>query len=209
MEKSIFIQLVQANKKEVRYFCVGFHDKDNKFTGLVHGFEGGGEFSEKLIIQDKFIPDYLNDEPIEWDTLVDAFNRISLYTFDELDEAIREYLDFDTSKQEWEVVEDKMNIFDGKVYSKNMLINPPSYAMTTWDDRDIGYWTMEEFIQILKVNSKDALYEYVEDYIENHKAFPVDCIINMDEDFEFKIEFAEYENILGKEIFEKLTYTSM
>lgn len=205
MEKSIFIQLVQANKKNVRYFCVGSHDKDNKFTGLVYGYEGGGEFSEKLIIHDKFIPDYINDEPIEWDTLVDAFNKISLYTFEELNDAVSEYLDFNTDVLEWEVIEEKMNLFDEKVYSHNMLINPPSYAMTSWDDRDIGYYGMEEFIQILKVNSKDALYEYLEDYIHNHKAFPIDCIINMDEDFEFSIEFTEYENILGKDIFNKLS----
>ena len=209
MEKSIFIQLIKSNEKEVRYFCIGSHDKDNKFTGLVHGYEGGGEFSEKLIIQDKFIPDYLNDEPIEWDTLVDAFNKISLYTFDELDEAIRVYLDFDTSRQEWEVLEEKMNLFDGIVYSENMVINPPSYAMTTWNGRDIDYWTFEEFIQMLKDNSKDTLVEYLNDYVENHDALPIDCIINIDEDFEFKIEFSEYENILGKEIFEKITHKSM
>lgn len=209
MKKSVFIQLIKSNEKEVRYFCVGSHDKDNKFTGLVHGYEGGGEFSEKLIIQDKFIPDYLNDEPIEWDTLVEAFNKISLYSFDELDAAIREYIDFDTNKLAWEVHDDSTNLFDGIVYSENMPLDPPSYAITTWGNRNIGYWTFEEFIQILKENSKDVLYEYLHDYAKTHKAISTDCIINMDEDFEYRIEFSEYENILGKEIFEKLAYTSM
>jgi hypothetical protein len=143
------------------------------------------------------------------DTLVDAFSKISLFSFDELDDAIREYLDFDNKNLQWEVLEEKMNIFDGLTYSENMIVNPPSYAMTTWDDRVLDYWSFEEFIQILKSNSKDDLYKYVDDYIENHHSFPVDCIINIEEDFEFKIEFNEFESILTKEIFNKLAHKSM
>lgn len=204
MKKSIFIQLAKSNEKEVRYYCVGTHDKNNKFTGLVHGYEGGGEFSESFIVQDKFIPDYHDGEPIEWETLVEAFNKVSLYTFDELDDAIREYLDFDTNCLQWEALEEKISLFDELIYSQNMPIKPPSYANTKWNDRKINYWKFKEFVLILKENSKDALIEYIDDYIENHNALPMDCIINKDAEFEFKIEFSEYENILGKEILEKL-----
>ena len=61
-----FIKLEKQNSNMVRYFAVGEHDSQNKFTGIVYGYEGGGEFSDAFIYKNKFLPSYFEDKPIEW-----------------------------------------------------------------------------------------------------------------------------------------------
>ena len=63
---NFFIQLDQQNSNTVRYFAIGEHDSENKFTGIVYGYEGGGVHSDAFIYKGKFLPSYFEDEPIEW-----------------------------------------------------------------------------------------------------------------------------------------------
>ena len=35
---NFFIQLDQQNSNIVRYFAIGEHDSENKFTGIVYGY---------------------------------------------------------------------------------------------------------------------------------------------------------------------------
>lgn len=196
-EISIFIQL-NNDKKTIRYFSIGTYINE-LFTGMVYGYEGGGESSDRFVYKNKFLPSYIGDEPIEWDDLCGIFDEFSPYTFDTLDAIIRGYADFNTTSLDWEIEEDVD--FGGKmVFSMNMHCNPISYGLTSWDDtKDTKEWEVEEIKSILKMNVKDKLHDYLKEYISVHNHIPMDVIFNMDEYFEFKVEFSEYESILGEQ----------
>ena len=55
---NFFIQLDQQNSNIVRYFAIGEHDSENKFTGRVYGYEGGGVHSDAFIYKSKNLPSY-------------------------------------------------------------------------------------------------------------------------------------------------------
>ena len=203
MKKAIFIQK-NNNNRYVRYFCIGTHDNNNKFTGIVQGYEGGGECSERLVFKDKCIPDYKNGECIEWDTIVESYDSLSLLSFAELDDTIREYIEFDTELLIWRVNSEKIGIFKENVFSENMLNEPLSYALTTWESRSLEEWTYEEFIQILKTNSGDILHKYIKAYIEKHNALPLEFVANKEEDFEYTINQSEFESILNLKVLNDL-----
>ncbi len=204
-KKSIFIQLSKPNENLVRYFCIGNYDNDNLFTGHVYGYEGGGEFSDRFIYKNKFLPEYdAVGEPLDWECNEELFNFLSIYKFDELDDSIIKILDFDCTLQQWYVLDEKLSIFDGTIqYTENINCNPPSYALTSWDGTKLETWSIEELKLEIKNKSKDVLLEYCSDHVEHHKAFPMDMIVLSDNEYEVKIEFSEYESILGED-FKKL-----
>lgn len=198
-KKSIFIQLSTPNENLVRYFCIGNYDNNNLFTGQVYGYEGGGEFSDQFIYKNKFLPEYdTSGEPLDWECNEELFNFLSIERFDDLDDSIRKILDFDSALLQWYVLDEKLSIFDDiNLYTENINCNPPSYGLTSWDDTEFKTWSIEELKLEIKKQSKAVLLEYCSDHIEHHKAFPIDMIVLSDNEYEVKIEFSEYENILG------------
>ena len=154
---NFFIQLDQQNSNIVRYFAIGEHDSENKFTGIVYGYEGGGVHSDAFIYKGKFLPSYFEDEPIEWDELEEVFNKISKYKFDELDSKAREFMDFDTNALQWIVLEESKHLFENLVYS-TMEINPPSYGLTSWEDTPKEEW---EFNDLQKTIDYIKVQEFV------------------------------------------------
>ena len=56
----IFIQKEHIDRDEVRYYAVGKY-KDNKFTGSVFGYEGGGVHSHIWMVDGKYIPQAINE----------------------------------------------------------------------------------------------------------------------------------------------------
>lgn len=204
-KKSTFIQLTKPNENLVRYFCIGNYDNDNLFTGHVYGYEGGGEFSDQFIYKNKFLPEYdTTGEPLDWECNEELFNFLSIDKFDDLDNSIRKILDFDCTLQQWYVLDEKLSIFDGtNLYTENINCYPPSYGMTTWDGTKFETWNIKELKLDIKKHSKAVLLEYCSDHIEHHKAFPMDMIVLSDNEYEVKIEFSEYESILGDD-FKKL-----
>ncbi len=199
LQKSIFIQL--SNENIVRYFCVGNYDRKNYFTGLVYGYEGGGEFSDQFVYKNKFLPMYDKDEePIDWECNKDLFDFFSKESFDVIDSEIREILDFNTDLLQWLVIDKKTSIFENtNLYRQNINCNPPSYGLTSWNDTKYSTWDIDELKLEIKKNSKNVLIEFIDDYITHHNAFPIDMIVLMDTDYEVKIEFAEFESILGND----------
>ena len=200
---NFFIQLDQQNSNIVRYFAIGEHDSENKFTGIVYGYEGGGVHSDAFIYKGKFLPSYFEDEPIEWDELEEVFNKISKYKFDELDSKAREFMDFDTNALQWIVLEESKHLFENLVYS-TMEINPPSYGLTSWEDTPKEEWEFNDFKNEITKHLKDSLVEYCEDHIKHFNAFPVDFVVFEDSFFEIKVLFEDYEALIGKETFDRL-----
>ena len=200
---NFFIQLDQQNSNIVRYFAIGEHDSENKFTGIVYGYEGGGVHSDAFIYKGKFLPSYFEDEPIEWDELEEVFNKISKYKFDELDSKAREFMDFDTNALQWIVLEKSKHLFENMVYS-TMEINPPSYGLTSWEDTPKEEWEFNDFKNEITKHLKDTLVEYCEDHIKHFNAFPVDFVVFEDSFFEIKVLFEDYEALIGKETFDRL-----
>lgn len=200
---NFFIQLDQQNSNIVRYFAIGEHDSENKFTGIVYGYEGGGVYSDAFIYKSKNLPSYFEDEPIEWDELEEVFNKISKYKFDELDSKAREFMDFDTNALQWIVLEKSKHLFENMVYS-TMEINPPSYGLTSWEDTPKEEWEFNDFKNEITKHLKDSLVEYCEDHIKHFNAFPVDFVVFEDSFFEIKVLFEDYEALIGKETFDRL-----
>ena len=200
---NFFIQLDQQNSNIVRYFAIGEHDSENKFTGIVYGYEGGGVHSDAFIYKSKNLPSYFEDEPIEWDELEEVFNKISKYKFDELDSKAREFMDFDTNAFQWIVLEESKHLFENLVYS-TVEINPPSYGLTSWEDTPKEEWEFNDFKNEITKHLKDSLVEYCEDHIKHFNAFPVDFVVFEDSFFEIKVLFEDYEALIGKETFDRL-----
>lgn len=199
-----FIKLEKQNSNMVRYFAVGEHDSQNKFTGIVYGYEGGGEFSDAFIYKNKFLPSYFEDEPIEWDEQLEVFDKISKYTFDELDSKIRDYAEFNTNSLQWLIYDETKELFDSGVVYSTMEKNPPSYGLTSWEDTPKEEWEFNDFKNEITKHLKDSLAEYCEDHIKHFNAFPVDFVLFEDSTFETKVLFEEYEEILGKDLFDKM-----
>ncbi|MFX4155636.1 hypothetical protein ACOL23_11895 [Aliarcobacter butzleri] len=200
----IFIQLKKENSKEVRYFAIGEHDEQNRFTGYVHGYEGGGEYSDTFIYKNKYLPYMLEEEPIEWDSQVDAFDYVSKNNFDKLDSKIREFIDYDTNVLSWHLLDESIELFNSGLVYSNMDINPPSYGLTTWEEGYLEIWTMEDFEKEIKLESKNDLKDYCEDYIYYHGCLPTDFKLFEDSVFETTVYFEEFESILGSELFNKI-----
>ena len=199
LEKSLFIQLSNKNENIVRYFCIGNYNKENLFTGLVYGYEGGGEFSDQFVYKNKYLPMYGKDgEPIDWECNKDLFDFFSKDSFDDLDDEIRKILDFDTILLQWLVIDEQMSIFENSnLYRVNINCNPPSYGLTSWDNTIYDTWDIDELNIEIKTNSTKVLIEYIDDYITHHNAFPIDMLILLDTEYEVKISLSEFETILG------------
>ncbi|MCT7648934.1 hypothetical protein [Aliarcobacter butzleri] len=199
-----YIMLDNENQKFVRYFAIGEHDSEAKFTGLVQGYEGGGQFSDAFIYKNKFLPNICDDEYIDWDEKVVVFDYLSKHSFDELDSKIREFLDFNSATLCWEVLDECKHLFEVGSLFKNMDINPPSYGLTSWPEGRLEIWDLEKFSEEIKLASKDNLKDYCEDYVYYHGCLPTDFKLFEDSVFETIVYFEEFESILGSELFNKI-----
>lgn len=201
---NLFIQLEKENTRDVRYYAVGKYVND-KFTGIAHGYEGGGVYSERYIYKNKFLPIYDEDNgSYEWDDSTEAFSLlVGKNDYLRLEREVEKYLDFDTDKLHWVIDEKNIYLFDNNVCSIGFKGNPPAYGNTSWNEAELKEWDLEEIKSELKKKSRLELTSYCDDYIEHHKAFPMDMLLLIDTPFETKIEFVEYESILG-DLFSKL-----
>lgn len=162
-EVSLFIQL-SDDKKTVRYFSVGTYIND-LFTGMVYGYEGGGEFTDRFVYENKFLPSYSCGEPIEWDELLDIFESVSPYNYESIDGILRGYMDFNSTTYIWELEEDALAHFEGQnVFTISMYCEPISYGHTSWKTtKDTNEWEIDE----LKSNfeSKGLANDFLDDLV--------------------------------------------
>ncbi len=96
MQPSYYI--VTNDDLSIRFFCIGYFI-NNKFTGMLHDYCGGGEYSEALVYNNEFIPTIdLTGEPLEWDDMVSLWEFLSGLPYHELESATFDYLEYDTEQ---------------------------------------------------------------------------------------------------------------
>jgi hypothetical protein len=141
----VFIQKEYINKDEIRYYAVGKYE-NNKFTGSVFGYEGGGVYGHIFMVDGKYIPQTINEECLEWEDVEEIFEQLSGTKSDYLEEVIGKYVVLDTSEFPYfKAIYGTESGLESNLVFSTMDRNPPSYANTYWSDtRDIKEFTVEE-----------------------------------------------------------------
>lgn len=141
----IFIQKEHIDRDEIRYYAVGKYE-NNKFTGSVFGYEGGGAHGHIWMVDGKYIPQTINEECLEWEEMETIFEQLSGMRSNDLEEIIGEYVVLDTTDFPYfKAIYGTDSGLENNLVFSTMDRNPPSYANTFWDDTgDIEEFTIEE-----------------------------------------------------------------
>ncbi|MFA7084728.1 MAG: hypothetical protein WC141_09355 [Arcobacteraceae bacterium] len=162
-KKASFIQFEgsseENNPLRVRFMMNGFVDDNNNFTGIIHGYEGGGEYSEGLVYKNKFLPNINEDgECIEWDTMATTFKKLSGLDAEKLLYQFKDVIPFDDSGTYFIPKEEfikENSLCDGsKLCNLEFNITPIDYANTTFEN-PIKTWDFDEIKSLIK--QKDRL----------------------------------------------------
>lgn len=124
MELAKYIVLTK-NRKEVRFFAIGTIDENKTFTGIMHDYTGGGSNEERLVFKDKWIPNKISNEALEWDTEVELFNSISPYTVEQIETAMDKFICYDTDVLNYVPQNGTMRYYSDGVLIDNMATNVP------------------------------------------------------------------------------------
>jgi len=118
--------VLTENKKEVRFFAIGLINNDKTFTGIMHDYTGCGNYEERLVVNDKWIPDSINNEPLEWDEQVELFDSMSPYTVDQIETKMDEFIVYDTDVFNYLPQDGTMQYYgENSVLIDNMSLNVP------------------------------------------------------------------------------------
>jgi hypothetical protein len=153
----LFIQLEDFTKneeiKDIRYTCAGVINEQGQLSGIVYGYEGGGEYSEQLILNGNFIPNYDEDldEHLEFDEQITYLEDLTEKGFyDKCYNAIEDMMSYDKDTCNYKLKTEsnyKFGFFDNgdKVYSEFPdQVTPPDYGNTYWKNNDTGLYTIKE-----------------------------------------------------------------
>ncbi len=151
MELAKYIVLTK-DKKEVRFFAIGTIDDNKTFTGIIHDYTGGGNNKERLVFKDKWIPNEISNEALEWDVEVELFNSISPYTVEQIETAMDKFICFDTDVLNYVPQNGTMKYYSDGVLIDNMTVNVPfGLGNTTFiDGYEIGDVMSLEEIELQK-----------------------------------------------------------
>lgn len=204
------------NKFYIHYLMIGRISEDNKFNGLVQGYENTGEdssiliYNSILVYNNKALPIFDEDKSIEIDSeeIERAFTMLDGVDYDDLYSFVSDSIEYSNEEDIWKPKEHLINSLslneNTQICMDNFKITPFDYGNTIFNNK-ISYWEVSELIELLKANCKDELYTVIDDYIENYDAFPVDVILFMDTPFQFTIDFNKYKKFLGKKAFNSLS----
>jgi len=119
--------VLTKNKKEVRFFAAVLVNEDKSFTGIIHDYTGGGNYEERLVFEDKWLPDAdNNDEPLEWDECVDIFNLLSPVKVSKIEDALDRFICYDTDAFNYAPQNGMMRFYDENgVLIENMSLHVP------------------------------------------------------------------------------------
>ncbi|OGS70750.1 MAG: hypothetical protein A3F91_09565 [Flavobacteria bacterium RIFCSPLOWO2_12_FULL_35_11] len=173
---SIFILLENASENAIRYFAIGEIDNKNLFTGMIHGYEGGGEYSECLMYKNAYVATSDNEgEPLEWEEQVAILENLMGDGYvDRLNDVSYKYLEYDTEVCNYLMLDEAMPNKNISVFELNFDITPPSYANTEWEnfvplawEKAISYG-VEDLAAASKANvSPDAVAKNLHELSEN------------------------------------------
>ena len=69
--------IVAKDDNSIRFFIIGYFI-DGKFSGMMHDYTGAGNYEEKLVYNDQFIPDStLDGELTEWDYQINLWEQLT------------------------------------------------------------------------------------------------------------------------------------
>jgi len=143
IQKVLYIQPEHQTKPSngepdsVRYFAVGVL-QNGLFSGIIHGYEGGGSYSEHYMLEGKYIP-YAEVENEAFETIM---NQIMWESFiKECYERLEEYVEYSNNGYFYEIKDrDKFNKFTPVYFPK------PDYANTVFGNKE-KYWSDEDFLK--------------------------------------------------------------
>ena len=118
---NISYYIVANDDNSIRFFVIGYFI-DGKFSGVMHDYTGAGNYEEKLVYNDQFIPDStLNGEQTEWDHQIDLFESLTglCYTTD-LEPYIEDkFITYDTKQFNYVIADNQHNKFTDNVLIHN------------------------------------------------------------------------------------------
>jgi hypothetical protein len=150
-----FIQKEDNSKNVARYFATGIIE-DNKLTGLVYGYEGGGEYSEALIFKGKYLPDIdENGENLDFDEQERLFIELidNKFSLENLFNNVSDVIDFKNNKDGYYFFhKESESLFENSdaISTEGFSITPPSYANTYWEETPEQTWSLQEINELLK-----------------------------------------------------------
>jgi len=151
----------------VRYFAVG-QVKDGLFSGLIHGYEGGGEYSEHCMHEGKYMPHDSDGESIEDETMENTLSNLIDRTFmDRCHSMLKKYIKYSIGGYFYEIIDrDALENFQPVYFDK------PDYANTTFGN-PAKYWSNEEYLmeifEIYKLAKERIEFHYLCDSARDSK----------------------------------------
>jgi len=154
----LFIQLEKQSENTIRYAFAGYINEKKQATGLVFGYEGGGIYSESLIVNDQYVTDYIEeiDDFIEWDDRVAIFEELTEKgLYEKCDKELNRMANYDLEVYTYNVKPEYQNLFHKTEVHSELPDNvtPPSYCNTYWE---IDNTTILPFSELKKVYSFEA-----------------------------------------------------
>ena len=155
-----FIQLEKSNTLDLRYVAIGIFNKKKEFSGIVYGYEGGGEFSEALLYENKYIVDN-NGGYLDFDEQEELLKKlIGNKYIGKIDKKFNEFIEFDENELSFYLRE---NIFDPNLFfcDGKVITNcdddeiTPSYGNTVFEENDkIESIKKSEILSLVKNKKK-------------------------------------------------------
>ncbi len=141
---SRYIVLTQ-DKKEIRFFIAGIFDVNKMFTGVMHDYTGAGNYEERLVVKDKWIPTVEDGEPLEWEYEIELFDSIAGVTLEEIEDSNGEFMYLDTDAFNYVPEEDTLPWYnDGVLIDKCSKVIPFGLGNTTFAEGYEIKETLEE-----------------------------------------------------------------
>ena len=129
---SRYIVLTQ-DKKEIRFFIAGIFDVNKMFTGVMHDYTGAGNYEERLVVKNKWIPTVEDGEPLEWDYQVELFDSITEITLEDIEDSNGEFMYLDTDTFNYVPEEDTLPWYnDGVLIDNCSKVIPFGLGNTTF-----------------------------------------------------------------------------
>ena len=142
--------VLTKDRQQVRFFAAGVINAENTFTGIMHDYTGAGNYEEKLVFEDKWIPEVdSKGEALEWDTMVEIFNTHSPLSVDKIEDALDRFICYDTNVFNYVPQNGMSRYFSDRVLIENMSLTVPyGLGNTTFID---GYEINEsmEYVKAL------------------------------------------------------------
>jgi len=145
----VFFASIRNNENEDIYYHAVGKIADTMFSGVVKGYEGGGETSEWYVFNNMFMPTAHKDEnPIEHDTAIAMMNvAMKDNGFYNICMAMQDkYTDYEAESNVHSIKKEYIDLVEDGQISIGKEFQPLNYGNRTWDGGEAEYYkTVKEF----------------------------------------------------------------